>query len=137
MPRGRRRGSPRADPRTRGTPSHARPRVSRGPPWNGARNSGRSRSGGRRREPQLRGVSSPAVTFQRDPRRPVVQRRRRGALLPTVVVLVVLLILGLILSQLWTDALWYSQLGYLQVFRKELVTRVLLFVLGAAVMAAG
>jgi uncharacterized membrane protein (UPF0182 family) len=67
----------------------------------------------------------------------VVQRRRRGALLPTVVVLAVLLILGLILSQLWTDALWYSQLGYLQVFRKQLVTRILLFLLGALIMAAG
>ena len=51
--------------------------------------------------------------------------------------LAVLLILGLILSQLWTDALWYSQLGYLQVFRKQLVTRILLFLLGALIMAGG
>ena len=63
------------------------------------------------------------MTFQRDPRRPVVQRRRRGALAPTLVVLAVLVILGLILSQLWTDALWYSQLGYLDVFQLSLSRR--------------
>jgi uncharacterized protein len=67
----------------------------------------------------------------------VLQKRRRGALAPTLVILGVLIVLGLIASQLWTDILWYRQLGFLQVYRTELLTRVFLFILGGALMAAG
>jgi len=78
------------------------------------------------------------VTYERDPRgpRPVLQRRRRGALAPTLIALGVLIVLVLIASQLWTEVLWYQQVGFVQVYRTELLTRVLLFVLGAALMAA-
>jgi uncharacterized membrane protein (UPF0182 family) len=78
------------------------------------------------------------VSYERDPRgpRPVLQRRRRGALVPTLVALGVLIVLGLIASQLWTDVLWYQQLGFLQVYRTELLTRSALFLVGALVMAA-
>jgi uncharacterized membrane protein (UPF0182 family) len=78
------------------------------------------------------------VTYERDPRgpRPVLQRRRRGALAPTLIALGVLIVLVLIASQLWTEVLWYQQVGFVQVYRTELLTRVLLFVLGAAIMAA-
>jgi len=78
------------------------------------------------------------VTYERDPRgpRPVLQKRRRGALAPTLITLGVLIVLGLIASQFWTEVLWYQQLGYLQVYRTELITRILLFVIGAVVMGA-
>jgi uncharacterized membrane protein (UPF0182 family) len=66
----------------------------------------------------------------------VLQRRRRGALAPTLIALGVLIILALIASQLWTEVLWFQQVGYVQVYRTELITRVVLFVLGAALMAA-
>jgi uncharacterized protein len=77
------------------------------------------------------------VTYERDPRgpRPVLQKRRRGALAPTLIALGVLIIVVLIASQMWTEVLWYQQVGYAQVYRTELITRVLLFVLGAALMA--
>ena len=47
-----------------------------------------------------------------------------------------LIVLVLIASQLWTEVLWFQQVGYVQVYRTELITRVLLFVLGGALMAA-
>jgi uncharacterized membrane protein (UPF0182 family) len=78
------------------------------------------------------------VTYERDPRgpRPVLQKRRRGALAPTLIALGVLIVLGLIASQLWTEVLWYRQLGYLQVYRTELITRIILFILGGLLMGA-
>jgi uncharacterized membrane protein (UPF0182 family) len=78
------------------------------------------------------------VTYERDPRgpRPVLQKRRRGALAPTLIALGILIVLVLIASQLWTEVLWYQQVGFLQVYRTELITRVVLFALGAAIMAA-
>jgi len=80
------------------------------------------------------------VTYERDPRRttrPVLQRRRRGALIPTLVILVALIVLVLIASQIWTDVLWFRQLGYVAVYRTELLTRIALFILGFLVMALG
>ena len=77
------------------------------------------------------------MTFERDPRgpRPVLARRRRGALAPTLIALGVLIILGLILSRVWTDVLWFQQLGYVSVYRTELITRGLLFLVGGVLMA--
>jgi uncharacterized membrane protein (UPF0182 family) len=77
------------------------------------------------------------VSFESEPvrgSRPVVRRRRRGALIPTLVVIGVLIVLGLVLAGVWTDVLWYSQLGYTSVYRTQLLTQLLLFVLGAVVM---
>ena len=78
------------------------------------------------------------MTYERDPRgpRPVLQKRRRGALAPTLIALGVLVVLVLIASQLWTEVLWYQQVGYVQVYRTEMITRVVLFLLGAVIMAA-
>jgi uncharacterized membrane protein (UPF0182 family) len=80
------------------------------------------------------------VSFSQDPRRgprPVVQRRRRGALAPTLAILGVLVVGMLILAQVWTDVLWYDQLGFLRVYRTEMLTRIGLFVAGGLVMAGG
>jgi len=50
-------------------------------------------------------------------------------------VLGVLVVLLLILARVWTEVLWFDQLGYLQVLRTEWVTRSLLFTTGFLVMA--
>jgi len=50
-------------------------------------------------------------------------------------VLGVLVVLLLILARVWTEVLWFDQLGYLQVLRTEWVTRSLLFTIGFLVMA--
>ena len=60
--------------------------------------------------------------------------RRRGALGPTIIVLVVLGILLTITAQVWTEVLWYDQLGYVEVLRTEWLTRGLLFVGGFLIM---
>ncbi|MDM7854178.1 UPF0182 family membrane protein [Cellulomonas alba] len=60
--------------------------------------------------------------------------RRRSALIPAIVVVIALVVLLLVLAQLWTEGLWFSQLGYWRVLRTEWLTRLALFVGGFAVM---
>ncbi len=77
------------------------------------------------------------MSFTAPPRRPSgppSARRRRGPLVPTLVVLAVLAVLMLFLAQIWTEVLWYDQLGFLQVLRTEWSTRALLFIAGFVVM---
>ena len=62
-------------------------------------------------------------------------RRRRGPLIPTIVTIVVLVVGLLVLSQLWTQVLWFNQLGFGGVLWTQWGTRVVLFVLGFLVMA--
>ena len=79
------------------------------------------------------------MSFESEPvrgSRPVVRRRRRrGALIPTLIAIGVLVVLVLIVDGIWTDALWYGQLGFVEVYRTQLLTQVVLFILGALVMA--
>ena len=78
------------------------------------------------------------MSFTGPPRRPAGPpraRKRRGPLGPTLAVLGVLVVLLLILARVWTEVLWFDQLGYLQVLRTEWVTRSLLFTIGFLVMA--
>ena len=65
-----------------------------------------------------------------------MSRRRRGALAPTLAVLGVLVVAAFLLASVWTDVLWYQQLGYVGVYRTELFTKVALFVVGALIMGA-
>ncbi len=76
------------------------------------------------------------MTFASPPRPRPAGRRRRGALAPTLVVLGVLVVLVLVMAQVWTEVLWYDQLGYVQVLGTEWGTRAVLFVAGFLVMAA-
>nr|WP_256363734.1 UPF0182 family protein [Phycicoccus sp. Soil802] len=62
--------------------------------------------------------------------------RRRGPLVPTLVVLVVLGFVVSLMASLWTDILWFSSVGYQQVFVTELTTKVLLFVVAFVLTAA-
>ncbi len=50
-------------------------------------------------------------------------------------ILGLLIVLTLVFSEIWTDVLWYRQLGYLRVYRTELLTRTALFLIGGLVMA--
>ncbi|MFI7496480.1 UPF0182 family protein [Kocuria sp. M4R2S49] len=75
-------------------------------------------------------------TAPRPPRQqPAGQRRKRGALWPTVVVVLVLVAAFVGLTQLYTDVLWYDQLGYLSVFVTENVTKIIIFVVAAVLVA--
>lgn len=55
---------------------------------------------------------------------------------PTLAILAVLIVLAVILSSVWTDVLWYQQVGFGAVYRTELLTRAGLFVIGGSVMGA-
>jgi uncharacterized membrane protein (UPF0182 family) len=61
---------------------------------------------------------------------------RSRALVGTVVVLVVSFLLVSVFTGVWTDRLWFSSVGYSEVFGKVLGTRVLLFTLFGLLMAA-
>ena len=62
-------------------------------------------------------------------------RRRRGPLVPTIVTVVVLVVGLLLLSQLWTQVLWFDQLGFGSVLWVQWGTRVALFLGGFVVLA--
>ncbi|HET7305116.1 MAG TPA: UPF0182 family protein [Segeticoccus sp.] len=64
---------------------------------------------------------------------PVRLRRRRGPLGPTIAIVIGLLIAITIATELWTEVLWYSSIGFAGVFRNEILTKVALFVAGGAV----
>ncbi len=54
--------------------------------------------------------------------------RRQKVLVPTLITLAVLLFLGSIFTSVWTDRLWFKSVGYSDVFRSVLFTRISLFV---------
>jgi len=62
--------------------------------------------------------------------------RRRGALLPTVVVVSAVVLLFVLFTSIWTDRLWFVSMNYPQVFTITFVTRVVLFIVVGLVMAA-
>lgn len=72
------------------------------------------------------------------PRTPSPQKasRSRGALAPTIVVLLVLAGTMMALAQVWTDVLWFSQLGYTRVFWTEWIARGALFAIGFLLMGS-
>ena len=67
---------------------------------------------------------------------PTLGRKRRGALIPTIVIVIVLGWLFATFAQIWTDKLWFGQLGYGVVFSTQLWTSVGLFFAFGLVMAA-
>ncbi|WP_425513639.1 UPF0182 family protein [Arthrobacter yangruifuii] len=67
----------------------------------------------------------------------VGRRRRRSPLIATLIVVAVLVIGFVYFSQVYADILWYDQLGYLEVFVKENLTRIAMFLAAFVVMAAG
>ncbi|MCL3819975.1 UPF0182 family membrane protein [Aeromicrobium wangtongii] len=63
----------------------------------------------------------------RQPRPPA--GRRQKVLIPTLITLAVLLFLGSIFTSVWTDRLWFKSVGYSDVFRSVLFSRIALFVI--------
>lgn len=60
---------------------------------------------------------------------------KRGALIPTVIVLAVLVALLFVAAQVWTDVLWYTQMGYERVFWTEWIAKGAMFLIGFMLMA--
>ena len=60
---------------------------------------------------------------------------RRSALGPTIIVLLVLAAVMYVIAQVWTEVLWYSQLGFEKVFWTEWIARGVMFLIGFAIMA--
>ena len=73
-----------------------------------------------------------------NPARPARRRNQRGAQnpVPWIVAGLALLATMLLGSRLWTDWLWFKNLGVGQVFRTRLVTGIVLFVVFGGLMAA-
>lgn len=63
-------------------------------------------------------------------------RRGPSPLIATLIVVAVLVIGFVYFSQVYADVLWYNQLGYLEVFVKENLTRIAMFLIAFIVMAA-
>ncbi|MDQ4503295.1 UPF0182 family protein [Sinomonas sp. ASV322] len=58
-------------------------------------------------------------------------RKRRGPLLPTIVIAIVLVVGFVFFAQVWSDVLWYQQLGFIQVFVTQNLARGAVFLVGA------
>ncbi|WP_131784944.1 UPF0182 family membrane protein [Protofrankia symbiont of Coriaria ruscifolia] len=67
-------------------------------------------------------------------RRPLVARTR--ILIPTLVVVIVLIVLLGVFTRVYTDLLFFRSVGFGKVFKTALSTRILLFVVFGALMAA-
>ncbi|MBT2531904.1 UPF0182 family protein [Arthrobacter sp. ISL-48] len=59
---------------------------------------------------------------------------RRGALTPTLIVVALVVVGFIFFANVWTDVLWYRQLGFFEVFVTENVARIGIFVAGFALM---
>ncbi|MCU1574339.1 MAG: integral rane protein [Micrococcaceae bacterium] len=75
-------------------------------------------------------MSSPA-----SPNRTTPTRRRRGALFPTLVVVALLVIGFVFFANVYTEVLWFNQIGFLDVFWRENAARGLIFLSGFLLMS--
>ncbi len=74
-------------------------------------------------------MSRPASTTP--PGRP---QARRGALTPTLIVVALVVVGFIFFANIWTDIMWYQQLGFIEVFLTENLSRIAIFVAGFALM---
>ncbi len=74
------------------------------------------------------------MSFASPPRPAPQEARRRGPLIPTLLVLGFLVVVLLTLAQFWTEVLWFVQIGYVEVLRTQWLTQLALFLLGGLVM---
>lgn len=61
--------------------------------------------------------------------------RRRGPLIPTLIVVGALVAAFVFFAGVYADVLWYNQLGYLEVFIKQNVAQAVIFLVAAIIMA--
>ncbi|HBH59704.1 MAG TPA: hypothetical protein DIT15_02940, partial [Arthrobacter bacterium] len=52
---------------------------------------------------------------------------RRGALTPTLIVVALVVVGFIFFANVWTDVLWYRQLGFFEVFVTENLSRIGIF----------
>jgi uncharacterized protein len=82
-------------------------------------------------------TSGPDRPFSSRPSQPYsAPSRRRGPLIPTLIVLGLLVVGFVYFSQVYADVLWYNQLGFLEVFVTENLSRIGLFVAAFVIMGA-
>lgn len=82
-------------------------------------------------------TSGPDRPFSSRPSQPNSSpNRRRGPLIPTLIVLGLLVVGFVYFSQVYADVLWYNQLGFLEVFVTENLSRIGLFVAAFLIMGA-
>jgi uncharacterized membrane protein (UPF0182 family) len=75
-------------------------------------------------------------TPEQPPRAPVARSQQRSrALIGTIIVLIIAFFVVSIFTGVWTDRLWFSSVGYSEVFGKVLGTKVLLFLVFGLLMA--
>ncbi|GII89343.1 UPF0182 protein [Sphaerisporangium siamense] len=61
--------------------------------------------------------------------------RRPRLLIPVAITLIAIVILFFVFAGFFTDWLWYDSVGYTSVFSTTVITQILLFVIGALIMA--
>ena len=61
---------------------------------------------------------------------------RRGALTRTLIVVAVVVVGFIFFANVWTDVLWYQQLGFFEVYLRENLARIIMFLVGFAMMFA-
>ncbi|MDQ0768514.1 uncharacterized membrane protein (UPF0182 family) [Pseudarthrobacter defluvii] len=61
---------------------------------------------------------------------------RRGALTPTLIVVALVVVGFIFFANVWTDVLWYRQLGFVEVFVTENLAKLATFAAGFAIMFA-
>lgn len=59
---------------------------------------------------------------------------RRGALTPTLIVVALVVVGFIFFANVWTDVLWYRQLGFFEVFVTENLSRIGIFLTGFVIM---
>ncbi|MDJ0317510.1 MULTISPECIES: UPF0182 family membrane protein [Arthrobacter] len=57
--------------------------------------------------------------------------------MPTIIVVAVLIVAVLIFSGIYTDLLWFNQIGFSEVFWTERIAKLLIFIAGFLIMAVG
>ncbi len=62
---------------------------------------------------------------------------RRGALTPTLIVVALVVVGFIFFANVWTDVLWYRQLGFFEVFVTENLARIGIFAAGFTIMFLG
>jgi len=67
---------------------------------------------------------------------PQFQLRRRGPLVPTLIILAVIVLAVTLAATVWTDVLWFDSVGFTKVFWVELLTKAGLFVVCGLITAA-
>ncbi len=70
------------------------------------------------------------------PIRPVRVPRKRSPWIPTFVTLAIVVVGAVILAQIWTEIVWYRQVGFSEVWRTEWSSKAILFGIGAVLAFA-